>query len=58
MACPPSLPRPNSPTDALQQVARDAGIQVGIIRSLPDDEHPEYISMMRSNADQLAQFLR
>ena len=44
--------------DALQQVARDAGIQVGIIRSLPDDEHPEYISMMRSNADQLAQFLR
>ncbi len=44
--------------DALQQVARDAGIQVGIIRSLPDDEYPEYIGMMRSNADQLAQFLR
>ncbi|MDE2787348.1 MAG: zinc ABC transporter substrate-binding protein [Chloroflexota bacterium] len=44
--------------DALQQVAQDAGIQVGIIRSLPDDEYPEYIGMMRSNADQLAQFLR
>ncbi len=44
--------------DALGQVARDTGIQVGIIRSLPDDEFPDYISMMRSNADQLAQFLR
>ena len=44
--------------DALGQVARDTGIQVGIIRSLPDDEYPDYISMMRSNADQLAQFLR
>ena len=49
---------PQFSADALEQVARDAGIQVGIIRSLPDDEHPEYISMMRSNADQLAQFLR
>ncbi len=44
--------------DALGQVARDTGIQVGIIRSLPDDEYPDYISMMRSNADQLAQMLR
>ena len=44
--------------DALNQVARDAGIQVGIIRSLPDDEFPDYIGMMRSNADQLAHFLR
>ena len=44
--------------NALKQVARDAGIQVGIIRSLPDDEFPEYIEMMRSNADQLAQYLR
>ena len=44
--------------DALEQVARDAGIQVGTVRSLPDDEFPDYIGMMRSNADQLAQFLR
>ncbi len=44
--------------DALEQVARDAGIQVGIVRSLPDDEFPDYVGMMRSNADQLAQFLR
>ena len=44
--------------DALQQVARDAGIQVGIVRSQPDDEYPDYIGMMRANADQLAQFLR
>ncbi len=44
--------------DALKQVARDTGIQVGIIRSLPDDEYPDYIGMMRANADQLAQMLR
>ena len=44
--------------DALQRVAREAGIQVGIVRSQPDDEFPDYIGMMRSNADQLAQFLR
>ena len=44
--------------DALQQVARDAGIQVGIVRSQPDDEYPDYIGMMRANADQLSQFLR
>jgi len=44
--------------DALKQVARDAGIQVGTVRSLPDDEFPDYLGMMRSNADQLAQFLR
>lgn len=44
--------------DALQQVARDTSIQVGIIRSLPDDEYPDYISMMRANADQLALVLR
>ena len=49
---------PQFSADALEQVARDTGIQVGIIRSLPDDEFPDYISMMRSNADQLAQFLR
>ncbi len=39
--------------DALQQVARDANIQVGIIRSLPDDQYSDYISMMRANADAL-----
>ena len=49
---------PQFSDDALEQVARDAGIQVGIIRSLPDSDYPEYIAMMRSNADQLAQLLR
>jgi len=44
--------------DALQQVAREAGIQVGIVRSQPDDEYPGYIGMMRSNAEQLAHYLR
>ena len=43
--------------DALQQVARDANIQVGIIRSLPDDEHPDYLGMMRANADALHDLL-
>ena len=49
---------PQFSADALQQVARDTSIQVGIIRSLPDDEYPDYISMMRANADQLALVLR
>lgn len=44
--------------DALTQVARDAGIQVGIIRSLPDEEHSSYAGMMRANADALAALLR
>ncbi len=49
---------PQFSADALEQVARDTGIQVGIIRSLPDDEYSDYISMMQANADQLAQMLR
>ena len=44
--------------DALEQVARDTGIQIGIIRSLPDDEYPDYLSMMRANADELARLLK
>lgn len=44
--------------DALEQVARDTGIQVGIIRSLPDDQYPDYIGMMRANADELARMLQ
>ena len=49
---------PQFSADALAQVARDTGIEVGIIRSLPDDEYPDYVGMMRANADQLAQMLR
>ena len=49
---------PQFSADALEQVARDTGIQVGIIRSLPDSTYPQYIDMMRANADQLAQMLR
>ena len=44
--------------DALAQVARDAGIKVGIIRSLPDAEHSSYAGMMRANADALAELLQ
>ena len=48
----------SAPAAALEQVVRDARIQVGIIRSLPDNTYPQYIDMMRANADQLAQRLR
>lgn len=43
--------------DALEQVARDAGVQVGIINSLPTDAYPDYISMMRASADALHDLL-
>ena len=49
---------PQFSADALEQVARDANIAVGHIRSLPDDEYPEYIGMMRANADALAELLQ
>ncbi len=49
---------PQFSQDALDQVARDAGIPVGNVRSLPDADHPDYISMMRANADALAQLLQ
>lgn len=49
---------PQFSADALEQVARDAGIEVGLIRSLPDDQYPEYVNMMRANIDVLAELLR
>ena len=49
---------PQFSADALEQVARDSGVQVGIMRSLPDDAHRDYISMMRANADVLSSLLR
>ena len=49
---------PQFSADALEQVARDAGIHVGVIRSLPDAAYPDYIAMMRANADALAALLR
>ena len=49
---------PQFSDDALQQVARDAGVEVGYMRALPDDERPDYISMMRANADSLASLLK
>lgn len=49
---------PQFSDDALNQVARDANIEVGLIRALPDANHPTYISMMRANADALAGLLR
>ena len=49
---------PQFAADALEQVARDAGIAVGAIRSLPDTEGMGYIEMMRANADTLAALLQ
>ncbi len=48
---------PQFSADALQQVARDAGVGVGILRSLPDQTHTTYVDMMRANADSLAELL-
>ncbi len=49
---------PQFSDDALEQVARDADVSVGLIRALTDDEYPDYIGMMRANADSLAELLR
>ncbi len=46
---------PQFSADALEQVARDAGIEVGILRSMPDDTQAGYIDMMRANADAVAE---
>ena len=48
---------PQFSADALEQVARDANIQVGLIHSLPTDAYPDYIGMMRANADALHDLL-
>ena len=49
---------PQFAADALEQVARDADIKVGVIRSIPDRDGLGYIEMMRGNADTLAESLR
>ena len=49
---------PQFAADALEQVARDAGIAVGTIRSLPDAAGMGYLDMMRANADTLATLLQ
>ena len=46
---------PQFSADALEQVARDAGIEIGILRSMPDDTQAGYIDMMRANADAVAE---
>jgi ABC-type Zn uptake system ZnuABC Zn-binding protein ZnuA len=42
----------------LERAARDAGVAVGTIRALPDNETPTYMDMMRSNARNLVEHLR
>jgi ABC-type Zn uptake system ZnuABC Zn-binding protein ZnuA len=50
---------PQFRSDLLDQAARDAGVQVGIIYSdVLDDTVPTYIEMMRFNARSLAQHLK
>ena len=49
---------PQFSADALEQVARDTDVSVGLIRALTDKTYPDYIGMMRANADALAELLR
>ena len=44
--------------DVVQETAREAAIKYAIIHSLPSPEYPDYIGMMRANADALATNLR
>ena len=42
----------------LTQIARDSGVRVGVIHSLPGPEAPTYLDMMRSNSESLTRELR
>ncbi len=55
---PAVMAEPQFATGVVSQIARDNNIQVGEIRSLPDAGQPDYIGMMRANADNLAELLR
>ena len=44
--------------DVVQETAREAAIKHAIIHSLPSPDYPDYIGMMRANADALAGNLR
>jgi ABC-type Zn uptake system ZnuABC Zn-binding protein ZnuA len=48
---------PQFSSAVLEGTARDAGIRMGTIRSLPDNEAPTYIDMMRSNVTSLVEYL-
>ena len=49
---------PQFNTRVVAQAARDAGVGVAAIYSLPNSEYPTYLEMMRANADSLARHLR
>jgi len=48
---------PQLNSDVLQQASQDAGVEVGIIRSLVDDQTLTYVDMMRQNARSLVESL-
>jgi ABC-type Zn uptake system ZnuABC Zn-binding protein ZnuA len=48
---------PQFSSAVLEGTARDAGIRMGTIRSLPDNEAPTYIDMTRSNVTSLVEYL-
>ena len=48
---------PQFNSDVLRQASRDAGVKVGTIRSLVDDQTPTYVEMMRANARSLVENL-
>ena len=48
---------PQLNSDVLQQASQDAGVEVGIIRSLVDNQTLTYVDMMRQNARSLVESL-
>ena len=48
---------PQFNSDVLRQASQDAGVEVGIIRALVDDQTLTYIDMMRANARSLVENL-
>ena len=48
---------PQLNSDVLRQASQDAGVEVGIIRSLVDDQTLTYVDMMRDNARSLVENL-
>ena len=49
---------PQLGSDVLHQAARDAGLRLGTIHSLPNNDLPTYLDMMRFNASSMAEHLK
>ena len=49
---------PQFTSDVLRRAAGDAGVGVGTVHSLPNDDLPTYLDMMRYNASTMAEYLK